>query len=395
MNRSTSVRAVHGPRVATVLLATFFSLVAFDEGVAHSSSASMTAAVKVPLSTVLTTASGDWATLPMGHLDQPLNTFWQLVLRPVGQSRWTDETKLAVATNGGLVLATSGGSELLVATRPSNLLYYSPLASTSSAGHNWASSPPVQALVARTDALAEGAGGDRWALVEHHGSERVLEAPAGANTWTTLTSQSVLAATSGGRTCGVSSLTSLLAEGGGVLVGGTCSQRGQIALFARDGVAWHRLDLNLSGALARGTTTVLGMRVERRGICVLLADRVQGSLRIVAAVTSGPNGPWRIEPGPSLPSGAAITSIGPSVSGMFVLWNTKAGPHLSTMSGAGTWTTLPTPPKGTATASFGPSSMVQTLSVSDTVLKVFALSDGGQWKKIQTMNVPIQFGSSG
>ena len=37
-----------------------------------------------PLATSLQTADGTWATIPMGRLDEPFNTFWQLLFKRDG-----------------------------------------------------------------------------------------------------------------------------------------------------------------------------------------------------------------------------------------------------------------------------------------------------------------------
>ncbi|MGH9028399.1 MAG: hypothetical protein ACRDV4_02120, partial [Acidimicrobiales bacterium] len=47
-------------------------------------SAARAASLPDPLATSIDTGSGEWVTLPMGHLDQPLNTFWQLFFKPFG-----------------------------------------------------------------------------------------------------------------------------------------------------------------------------------------------------------------------------------------------------------------------------------------------------------------------
>jgi len=63
-------------------------------------------AIRALLATSIETSAGSWAIVAMGHLDQPLNTFWQLFFRPTGGALWSDRAAaLAVATNGGLVVA--------------------------------------------------------------------------------------------------------------------------------------------------------------------------------------------------------------------------------------------------------------------------------------------------
>ena len=78
------------------------------------------------LATSVQTSAGTWATVPMGHLDQPLNTFWQLFFRASGTSSWSNATStLATATNGGLIIATPDGQSVEVGIRPANRLTFS------------------------------------------------------------------------------------------------------------------------------------------------------------------------------------------------------------------------------------------------------------------------------
>ena len=77
-----------------------------------------------PLATSVQTAAGTWATIPMGHLGQPLNTFWQLFFQPPGATSWSNQVEAtATATNGGLVLASAGDRSVIVGVRPSVRLH--------------------------------------------------------------------------------------------------------------------------------------------------------------------------------------------------------------------------------------------------------------------------------
>jgi hypothetical protein len=381
-------------RVAALIGVSLLGL-ALSDGVVLASSTHSTTPVTASLSTSISTTSGTWVTLPMGHLDQPLNTFWQLLLRPEGATRWRNATNLAVATNGGIVLASPGGPTLLAGTRPSHLLRFSALASTSSAGRDWTAGPPVAALAPRTNALAEDNQGNQWALVGGQGAERVLENSVGATTWSSVTSEISLSATPSGRTCGLSDLTSLLSVGDGVVIGGTCERPGHIGLFWKDGTAWKLEGPALTGELAHGLVTVLAISARSGLIQALLAVRAADLIHFVAIRASSVTGRWRFASGPTAPSQISITSLGATEAGMFVLWSEHHHLHLCTVAGNGAWATLPSPPTGTATVAFGPGSTVEALAVSDTVLRVFALKSSDLWKKIQSMNVPVQFGSSG
>ena len=115
-----------------------------------------------PLATSVQAGGGTWATVAMGDLGQPLDTFWQLLFRPSRASSWSDRVEAtAVATNGGLVLA-SGSNSLVVGVRPSNNLTFSPLISTSDGGRSWSNGLLNQGLVSRPQALASARTGARW-----------------------------------------------------------------------------------------------------------------------------------------------------------------------------------------------------------------------------------------
>ncbi len=79
-----------------------------------------TAPIDIPLATSVVTPSGTWAMFPMGHLDDPTNTFWEVFALPSGADQWAERTPPDVADNGGLVTApTSTG--VVVGFRPSDL----------------------------------------------------------------------------------------------------------------------------------------------------------------------------------------------------------------------------------------------------------------------------------
>ena len=72
------------------------------------------------------------------------------------------------------------------------------------------------------------------------------------------------------------------------------------------------------------------------------------------------------------------------------------GNHGATLAGPdASWRALPPLPPGTATLAPGPGAGLDALAVHRTILTVWHLAPGsGAWAKTQTINVPIQFGSS-
>ena len=202
----------------------------------------------VPLATAVEAGTGTWATVPMGHLGDPANTFWQLLFRPAGSPDWVDDsTASATATNGGLVLASSG-VDLAVGVRPYDLLTYSPLISTSDDGHTWNAGLLPQGLADTPDALSI-AGRAALGLVDESGSSAVLSSGAGLSTWSTLVTRTTLASSSSAQGCGLVALGAVAFQTGVPVIGGTCSKPGFVGIFSRsaDGswrardrtVGWH------------------------------------------------------------------------------------------------------------------------------------------------------------
>jgi hypothetical protein len=152
------------------------------------------------MATSIETPAGSWAVVPMGTLDDPLNTFWQLFFRPSGASGWSDEaSSLAVATNGGLAVATFGRGSLAVAIRPANRLDYSPLLVTADSGRAWSPVPPLGGVAKMPDALAVGASGRGLALTTGTTGNDVLESASGLADWKELTSTGTLQSSAAGR----------------------------------------------------------------------------------------------------------------------------------------------------------------------------------------------------
>ena len=94
-------------------------------------------AVSIPLTSGSASGGAGWATLAMGHLDQPLNTFWELFRLSPDSSTWQLETPRGVASNGGLVTSVSASGAVLVGFVASQFLRFSPLALSADGGRTW------------------------------------------------------------------------------------------------------------------------------------------------------------------------------------------------------------------------------------------------------------------
>jgi len=353
--------------------------------------------VRASLATSLETSSGSWATVAMGHLDQPLNTFWQLFFRPTGAVSWSDQASaLAVATNGGLVVASRARGSLLVGVRPANLLDYSPLIVTSNAS-SWTPTSPVGPLAAEPDALAIGTGDQAMALVREGGTERVLASPRGLVHWRQMTTQDELATSQAGRACGVGELTAVGYLAGNALIGASCRRDGVVGVFLAHGGTWRLVGPRLPPALSTYGTEVLGLETTNSDLCVLVVAGVRDSTGVVAACTSVHALKWQVSPALPMAGQKGTVSFGPA--GQFGLYALTPGTAhhliLAVMSEPTMrWRRLPAPPSGTATVVFGPAGRLDALSVGDTAFTDWVLAGGATWRKMQVLHVAIQFGSS-
>ena len=99
---------------------------------------------------------------------------------------------------------------------------------------------------------------------------------------------------------------------------------------------------------------------------------------LVSAAGFGPGGSAWVLPG----GGRAQAIAGPGGSGRAQSWRTPS------------WRTLPALPPGTATLAPGTGGGYDALAVSGAQLSVWQLAGAG-WAKVQVINVPISYGSSG
>ena len=318
------------------------------------------------LATSLATAQDSWAVVPVAA--NP--AFWQVFVRPASSPSWQLVTPQGVADNGGLVAAGTGGS-LTVAVRPDQGLTFSPLATTSNGGARWSTGLIDAGLAAAPDALA-ASGSQLLALV---GDGSILASSDTGTTWRTLAGPGAIAGSPAGRGCGAVGVTDLSfgIKGGEVLVAGTCDTA-STAVFAHSASGWQRVSLPVPGRVVR---MMPGL--------ILVAS---GS-RLYAAWDTATG--WAASP-------TLITS-GVVASGRFAAggaWVLLPGRRAATVAGPGQpWRSLPAVPAGTAVLAAGPGGAVDALAISGSTLTVWRLAGAATaWSKIQTIDVPVQLGSS-
>jgi hypothetical protein len=388
-------------RSAVVLLALALLIAGFDGGAGATAPGETDGAltapdVPTPLATSVQTSNGTWATIPMGRLDEPLNTFWQLFYRPNGPGPWSNQVEAtATATNGGLVLASAGPS-LLVGVRPSVNLTFTPLISTSNGGRSWSDGLVPRELAARPAALATTTG-HALALVNSPKGAQVLADIGGISKWRNLVTVGALARSKAGKSCGLGTLTSLSYQGARPLVGGSCSHGGVVGLFVEVDGTWRLAGPTLPSALDNGRAEVLGLWTGDRTTMALIAVADATGTNLLAA-WSLPGGGWAASVPQVVGQDEAVASFGAAEgNGIFVLLEDPSGAEqFAVAQHAGTgWRQLPPPPRGTATVAFAPGLPADALVASGTSFSVWALKPASnRWSKAQVINVPLQYGSS-
>jgi hypothetical protein len=336
----------------------------------------------------------------MGNLSQPLNTFCQLFFQPIGTTSWSDKVEAtAVATNGGLVLASAVDQSFVAGVRPSHLLHFSPLISTDDGGHSWSDGLLPDGLAASPDALSTASNGQSLALVGNGLGARVLASTGSLSKWRTLTTARRLASGGGGKACGLESLTAVVSLVSSAVVGAGCSRPGVVGIFAEQAGNWHLDPLALAGSLRRGRVQVLTMEQTTDGLAGLLGISEKAGTAVVA-VWATSSGRWVVSQALTLTSNEHLVSFGPaSGTGLFAISTTLSGSRrLAVVNDSGaTWDQLPPPPSNTATVAFSPASpsTVDAFAVHNSTMTVWALDSGSSnWVKGQVVHVPIEFGSS-
>ena len=342
-----------------------------------------------PLATSLVTAQGAWATAVMGGPAGSPDGFWQLFARPAGADRWSLVTPPGVADNGGLVATGgAGGASLLVGVRPSQYLAFSPLATSSDTGQSWTPGLLDAALADVPDALAVGALGRVLALLHDGGIDQAPSgAAAAAGQWSQLTTLGALAASAPGRSCGLAAVNAVsFGPNDTPIAAGSCLRRGVAGIFADSGGVWQAIGPTLPARVRGGSGAGprAGADVRRQRGAAARRDGPAGGVAGRDALDGVGSGPGGRGASPRQGSGRA---------GASGCCSAAAGRRPSPGPGQ-SWRALPPVPAGTATLAPGTGGGYDALAVSRSKLTVWRLA-ASAWAKVQVINVPIQYGSSG
>ena len=364
------------------------------------------------LATSLAGSDGtSWAVVEMGAAASPLNSFWELFVRPASSTSWRLATPTGVASNGGLIMTQSDAGTLVTGFRPSQDLTFSPLASSADAGAQWSPQAPLNPGLADVPgALAGNSAGHLLALTRTGGVE---SAAAVGAAWTPLTSLSALAASAAGQACGLTALTAVAwTPAGAPLVAGDCSKPGVIGIFTLSGGAWQVAAPRLTGSAVNGGTDVVGLTTTAGRTSAVLTVGSGRAASVVAAWSADGGAHWAQSaplPTPALAaSGQPTVSFAADGSAGLVVTPAARQPAASQVTTIGWqargWDTLPALPPPAAPASTRSTKIatlvapaggaLQALEVDRGTLTVWQLGTGG-WTLAQTVRVPVPYGSSG
>lgn len=351
-------------------------------------------ALPTPMAGSVPAAGGTWAVIPMGHLDQPRNTFWQLLHRS-GGGAWTDDVAAtATATNGGLLLAPAG-STLVVGVRASQRLRFTPLISTGDEASSWADGLVDAAVAARPAALAALGPGRALALVGPGGGSEVLAADGSLSSWRRLTSRAALAHSAATRSCALGRLTAVGYFRGRPSVGATCGRPGTVGLMVDSPDGWRLAGIGLPAALRTDRTEVLTI-VSVAGRTTVLSAVAGPAGPELVAFSAGPSGRWATS-APYLLGRATVRALafGPGQQLDVLTGPAGGGQRLAVVRPGGPSRLLPPPPPGTATVAAGPAGTLDAMAGAGDTLTVWQLDRGARsWVRRQRLHVPIPYGSS-
>jgi len=394
MNARTR-RRWHGYWAAAATL-TGLAAIAGCGTAASGSAAPPVPAGTAPLATSMTTTGGaTWAIVAMGGSAAAENRFWELFTRPAGGpsgGQWKLVTPPGVADNGGLV-AAGGPASVTVAFRPSQGLTFSPLAVTSDAGKTWDTGLLDAPVASVPDALAVGDGTTLALLGDGAVEQGAVNQGGGAGAnWTRLAAPGVIASSAAGRRCQVTGLTAVAYTPSGTpLAAASCARPGVVGIFARSAGAWAAAGPAATGGLGGHPVAVVRLTGTATGDVALLRAGTGSAASLLAAWTS--DGAHWTTSSPIAAGAGQVTASGTGPGG--AAWVLLADGRAYAISGPGaTWRRLPAPPPGTATLAAGPGSAFEALTAAGTTLTVYRLSSAGSWDKLQTIAVPIQYGSS-
>ena len=337
------------------------------------------------------------AVLPLGHLEDPSNPFYETFIQN-GSGSWSLSTPEGTATNGGIVLASPArGAGAVLSYLNLRLAAGFDLV----AGQQTGAGEVLPLLAPVPSSLSVDPLTGAVAVLTEQGE--VLTASSLAGPFHQLLSERSLAASSSDQTCGLQRLTALsFTSDGALALGGQCSRAGSSGIFLSTSAAAPsfrallepgagpstviRLDLGSGGQLLDGLVLSSGGRSSLRAVSV-------------AAPSDSPSASWsrpvellageQLRASAGAPLGAAgpteiATLAGPSAVRVLAL---VATPSVAVQQG-------PALPLSTAAALLGADGRLTAIEVTGGGTVHLEVLDGAGWSASQVIRVEVPYGSS-
>jgi hypothetical protein len=386
-----------GSLLACLLLAS--ALAGCTEGTSSDSSNAQSPSVAGSgfVASSIETAQGTWATVPVGRLSDPLNTFWQLLFKRTEARTWSNDVqRTAVATNGGILLAVTPTGQLIAGVRPSNLLTFSPLISTNDDGDHWTNGLFTPGLSDDSTSLAIDSSGRSLAISGTGGDSEVLQAKSAVGAWSLLINERQMDAQASLRACEFTSLTAVAFDEGSPVVGGTCRLGGVLGVATFQSGHWRLDSVVAPDNLGTERFQAVFMRSGEGDMSALFCGvEKQGS--VLVSATIGTNATVKTSPPLRLEQNATMTSVSTDMENhILVLLTSPSGdPDVEEAEAGSAWTRIPAPPLGTRLVGFVSGEGVVAMTPSLSVLRISMLNAARtRWVPSETMDVPVQYGSS-
>jgi hypothetical protein len=363
----------------------------------------------VSLATAVAGPGSTWSIVQMAGGGDKQDNFWQLLVRSAANGHWQLATPPGVADNGGLVVAGAGNGVLTAGFVPNALLTFTPLAMTADDGARWSQGLLAGHLAAEPGALTTLPGG--W-LLAVTARDAEVSGPGGGP-WTSLVSLRALAATTAGRACGLTALTSAAASAtdtelagaaagpiGTAMLVGDCGRPGVAGIFARVGAGWRLVGPAAPVAPAGQRITVLRLASTSAGVAALLAAGTGRDEVLIPAWATGPEATWTLGR-PFHLDGSQVESVSLGAGNQWgLVLSGRRGEILGQPAGSGrsrpalTWPTPISLPAATTILLPGPRQLT-ALAPSDSAVTIWQLATVGTWSRLQVIGVPVSPGASG
>ena len=127
----------------------------------------------------------------------------------------------------------------------------------------------------------------------------------------------------------------------------------------------------------------------------LVAARLGSHSSLLALWRPAAGGPWSVSP--PLGAGRLVSSAVGATGALTVLSGSGGRARPESVAGPGRpWVELPVVPAGTATLSPVADGSLDAFAVDGSGLRIFGLAPGAtSWRPVQSMTVPVSYGSSG